>query len=35
VIIEITQGKKMHLVGPYYTTISWCTVHRMSNFIWS
>jgi len=21
----------MHLVGPYYANISWCTVHRMSN----
>jgi len=20
----------MHLVGPYYAAISWCTVHRMS-----
>jgi len=21
--------REVHLVGPYYTNISWCTVHRM------
>jgi len=30
VIIEVNKVKKVHLVGSYYTNISWCTVHRMS-----
>jgi len=28
-------NKKVHLVRPYFTTISWCTVHRKSDFSWS
>ena len=26
-------NKIVHLVGPYYATISWCTVHRMWNLL--
>jgi len=27
-ITEINLKKKVHLVGPYYANISWCTVKK-------
>jgi len=30
-ITEINQERKVHSVGPYYTNISRCMVHRMSS----